>query len=83
MNFKDYIILKDQYEESEWFEIFFFDHFLTNGELEKIEKAIIKVKNELPSDYTNEDVEDAICEAVPYINSTTYSETDRYHTFYF
>ena len=78
---KDYIILQDY--DSYWHEIFFFDHVLTNGEIERIEKAIQEVKDRLPGEYTNEDVEQAIDKIVPYINTISLSETDDHKTIYF
>jgi hypothetical protein len=78
---EDYIILQDY--DSYWHEIFFFDHYLTNGEIERIENAVQKVKDELPGEYTSEDVEQAIGEIVPYTKTITLSEMDDHKTIYY
>lgn len=75
---KDYIILRD-YEGNNWCEIFFYDHELTNGEIERAREIVQKVKNEI-EDYDNEDIEQALDEILPYITSLIISDTDDYHT---
>lgn len=78
---EDYIILQDY--DSDWHEIFFFDHALTNGEIERIENVIQKVKDELPDEYTNEDIEEAINETTPYTKSIICSHMDDHKTIYY
>ena len=74
---KDYILLKDY--DCGWYEIFFYDHELTNGEIEKAQEIVDKVKQEV-EDYDNEDIEQALDEILPYIKSLTISDMDDYHT---
>ncbi len=79
----DYIVLKDYNTDTNWQEIFFFDHYLTNGEIERIKDAVQLVKDNLPGEYTNEDVEEAINEIVPYTNTLILSEMDDHKTIYY
>ena len=74
---KDYILLKDY--DCGWYEIFFYDHELTNGEIEKAQEIVNKVKQEV-EDYDNEDIEQALDEILPYVTSLTISDMDDYHT---
>ena len=74
---KDYILLKDY--EGGWYELFFYDHELTNGEIERAQEIVNKVKHEI-EDYDNEDVEQALDEILPYVTSLIVSDTDDYHT---
>lgn len=74
---KDYIILKDY--EGGWYEIFFYDHELTNGDIERARQIVQKVKQEV-QDYDNEDVEQALDEILPFNQSFIISDTDDYHT---
>lgn len=74
---KDYILLKDY--DCGWYKIFFYDHELTNGEIEKAQEIVDKVKQEV-EDYDNEDIEQALDEILPYITSLTISDMDDYHT---
>lgn len=76
---EDYIILKDY--EGDWSEIFLYDYELTNGQIERAEEIIQKVKDEI-EDYTNEDIEYALNEEIPYINSIIIDNSN-YHTIYF
>lgn len=77
MDFKDYIIMRDY--EGGWYEIFFFDHELTNGEVNRIQEIIQSVKDTI-EDYCNDDVEEAIDKAIPFIKTLIISDTDDYHT---
>lgn len=74
---KDYIILKDY--EGGWYEIFFYDHELTNGDIERARQIVQKVKQEV-QDYDNEDVEQALDKILPFNQSFIISDTDDYHT---
>ena len=74
---KDYIILKDY--EGGWYEIFFYDHELTNGDIERAQEIVNKVKHEI-EDYDNEDIEQALDEILPFNQSFIISDTDDYHT---
>lgn len=74
---EDYIILKDY--EGGWYEIFFFDHELTNGEVDRIQKIVNETKNEI-EDYCNDDIEEAIDKEIPYTKTLIISDTDNYHT---
>ena len=74
---KDYILLKDY--DCGGYEILFYDHELTNGEIEKAKEIVDKVKQEV-EDYDNEDIEQALDEILPYITSLTISDMDDYHT---
>ena len=78
---EDYIVLQDY--DGYWHEIFFFDHYLTNGDIKTLEKTVQKVKDDLPGEYTNEDIENAIAEVMPYTKTITLSETDYYRIIYF
>ena len=80
---EDYIILRDYDTDGGWCEIFLFDHTITNGDIERIENAIDKIKSEQPDEYSNEDVEEAINTIVPYTKSIIFSDTDQYHTIYY
>ena len=61
------------------YELFFYDQELTNGEIEKAQEIVDKVKQEV-EDYDNEDIEQALDEILPYITSLTISDMDDYHT---
>lgn len=76
-NIKDYILLRDY--EGGWYELFFYDHELTNGDIERAQEIVNKVKREVES-YDNEDVEQALDEILPYVKSFIISDTDEYHT---
>lgn len=78
---EDYIILQS-YDNDER-EIFFFDHALTDGEIERIEKAIQKIKDELPDEYTIEDIEEAIDNTISYRGSLTCSYMDDHKIIYY
>ena len=80
-SFKDYIILKDY--EGGWMELFFFNKELTNGDLERIDKIIQKVKDEKPTDYTNEDIEDEINKILPYTDTIILGESEGNNVFYY
>ena len=77
---KDYIILKDY--EGSWYEIFFYDRELTNGDIERAQEIVNKVKHEI-EDYDNEDIEQALDKILPYVTSLIISNTDDYHTILF
>lgn len=76
---KDYIILKDY--NGGWYEIFYFDHELTNGDIERIQDLIQHIKNTV-EDYSNEDIEEQLDELIPYTKNIIISDDD-YHTIYF
>ena len=59
-----------------WSKVLLFDHYLTNGDLERIKKAVNNVK-ELVEDYTNEEIEEAIDEVVPYVDEITLYGDDK------
>lgn len=69
INYEDFIAIKED-NEYDSLEIFFFDHSLTRGEMDRIESAIDNVRNG-DSDYDFSDIGDAINEVVPYIKSLT------------
>lgn len=73
--FADYLVLKDENHEY-WSKVLLFDHYLTNGDLERIKKAVNNVK-ELVEDYTNEEIEEAIDEVVPYVDEITLYGDDK------
>jgi hypothetical protein len=73
--FADYLVLKDENHEY-WSKVLLFDHYLTNGDLERIKKAVNDVK-ELVEDYTNEEIEEAIDEVVPYVDEITLYGDDK------
>lgn len=78
---KDYIIIKSQ-DNIAWYEILTFDHFLTDGEVERIQKIINKAKREI-EDYCIDDIEDLISKEIPFTQIITVSDTDNYHTLYY
>ena len=77
--FADYIVLKD-YNHENWCKILLFDHYLTNGDISRIEQAVNNIK-EVVEDYTNEEIEEAIDEVVPYIDEISLYGDDK--TIYF
>mgnify|MGYP003484982614 CR=1 FL=1 len=79
---EDYMILKDYDRDTEWTEIFFFDHFLTNGDIERIEQMIDEIKDSNP-DYSNEDIESGLADLIPYTKSIVLSSSDDYHTIWY
>lgn len=80
---KDYIILRDYETGNGWCEIFLFDYELTNGDIDRINKAIQKVKDNNPAEYDNEDIEQAIDRIAHYTNSIIISHDDDYHTIWY
>lgn len=77
---KDYIVLKDY--ESDWREIFLYNHELTNGEIERAEKVIQEVKDTNP-EYQNTDIEEALDKVLPYESTIILSDYDTYNTFWY
>ena len=69
---KDYIIVR--YEDYDFNAIFLYDHELTNGEIEKVTEAISNYDSDTKT------LEEAINEALPYIDYITISDDDDYHT---
>lgn len=79
---EDYLVLRDYERDTEWAEIFFFDHPLTNGDIERIEQMVDEIRNSI-EDYSNDDIESRLAELVPYTKSMILSSDDSYHTIYY
>lgn len=79
---EDYLVLRDYDRDTEWAEIFFFDHPLTNGDIERIEQMVEEIKNSI-EDYSSEDIESRLAELVPYTKSIVLSSGDSYHTIWY
>lgn len=79
---KDYLVLRDYERDTEWAEIFFFDHELTNGEISRIETRIQELKDET-DEYSSDDIEQIVEDVVPYTYNLVLSSDDSYHTIYY
>lgn len=79
---EDYLVLRDYERDTEWVEIFFFDHELTNGEISRIETLIQELKDET-DECSSDDIEQIVADVVPYTYNLVLSSDDSYHTIWY